>query len=185
MAHYVMVGEGKHPIMPIASGPAFEGNWRLGRVISDAVPQPLVYQLDSDSEGFPKPMYSEKAIPVVRDDVVAVLSASGVGNIQYFDAVLVNPATGERHTNYKAYNIVGLVACADMGSSELMGTSDTTMGDIDFLGLVIDESKAAGHLLFRLAENVSAVVVDEQVKNAIEASAIPGFVFYGPGEWSG
>ena len=45
MAHYVMVGEGKHPIMPIASGPAFEGNWRLGRVITDAVPQPLVYQL--------------------------------------------------------------------------------------------------------------------------------------------
>lgn len=72
-----------------------------------------------------------------------------------------------------------------MRSCELMGTSNTTMGDIDFVSLVIDESKATGHLLFRLAENVSAVVVHEQVKSAIEASAIPGFVFYGPGEWSG
>ncbi len=102
MTHYVMVCEGKHPIMPIASGPQFEGNWRLGRMLAHAVAQPLVYQLDSDYEGFLKPMYYEKAIPVMRDDVVAVLSASGVDNIQYFDAVLLNPATGERHTNYKA-----------------------------------------------------------------------------------
>lgn len=185
MSYYVMVGEGKHPIMPIARGPDFEGNWRLGRILAGAVPQPLVYVLDSDYEGQPKPVYYEKAIPVMRDDVVAALQGAGVDNIQYFDAVLVNPTTGQRHTNYKAYNIVGLVACADMGSSEVMDPSSARMGDIDFGGLVIDEAKAAGHLLFRLAENVNAVVVHEHVKRAIEASGIPGFVFYGPGEWSG
>ncbi len=185
MAHYVMVGEGKHPIMPIASGPDFEGNWRLGRPITEPVPQPLVYTLDPDYGGNPKPMYYEKAIPVMRDDVAEALAKAGVDNIQYFDALLKDPASGAEYPNYKAYNIVGLVACADMAASQRMGISNSTMGDVDFASLVIDESKTGGALLFRLAENVSAIVVHEAVKNAIEAAGIPGFVFYGPGGWSG
>ncbi|WP_155826346.1 imm11 family protein [Leptospira alstonii] len=110
---------------------------------------------------------------------------AGVDNIQYFDAVLRDPSTGQEYANYKAYNIVGLIACADMQTSDLMGTSQSTMGDVDFHALIIDESKTHGLVLFRLAENVSAVVVREEVKRAIESAGIPGFVFYGPGEWSG
>jgi hypothetical protein len=185
MAYYVMVGEGKHPIMPIASGPGIEGNWRLGRPITDAVPVPIVYMLNPRFKGQPKPMYYEKAIPVMRDDVAAALRGAGVDNIQYFDAVLKDPGTGADHRNYRAYNIVGLVACADMVASKRMSTGSGTMGDVDFESLVVDESKTGGALLFRLAENVSAIVVHDKVKEAIEASGIPGFVFYGPGEWSG
>lgn len=185
MAYYVMVGEGRYPVMPIARGPGFEGNWRLGTPITDPVPQPLVYTLAPDYGGTPKPMYYEKAIPVLRDDVRDALARAGVDNIQYFDAVLVNPATGQEWRDYKAYNIVGLVACADMAASRLMGTGGARLGDVDFEALVIDESRTGGARLFRLAENVSAIVVDEAVKAAINASGIPGFVFYGPGEWSG
>ena len=97
----------------------------------------------------------------------------------------VGTMTGEEHKNYKAFNIVGLVAAADMGASQLMGTSTSTMGDVDFAGLVIDESKTHGLLLFRLAEATNAIVVHEEIKAAIDAAQIPGFVFYGPGEWSG
>jgi hypothetical protein len=185
MAYYVMVGEGEYPIMPIASGPDFEGNWRLGRPIDEPVPQPLVYILDPDYEGKPKPMYYAEAIPVMRDDIVQALGKAGVDNIQYFDALLRDPTSGAEYRNYKAYNIVGLVACADMAVSQRMGTSTSRMGDVDFASLVIDESKTGGALLFRLAENVSAIVVHDKVKDAIEANGIPGFVFYGPGEWSG
>ena len=185
MAYFVMVGEGVHPIMPIARGPDFPGNWRMGTPITEAVPQPLTYTLDIEYEGLPKPMYYEESIPVMRDDVLAALTAAGVDNIQSFDAVLVNPETGQRYANYKAYNIVGLVACADMGASERMATTDSVIGDVDFRSLVIDERKTGGALLFRLAENVSAIVVHAQVRRAIEASGIPGFVFYGPGTWSG
>jgi|SRR5882762_2759105 len=185
MSHYVMVGEGKHPVMPIARGPDFKGNWRDGALITDVVPTPLVYTLDAEYEGNPKPMYYEEGIPVIRDDVIEVLRGVGVDNIQYFDAVLKDPSTGKEHANYKAYNIVGVVACADMQASELMGTSNSSMLDVDFHALVIDEAKTGGLLLFRLAEKVSAIVVHEKVKLSIEASGIPGFVFYGPGEWSG
>lgn len=171
--------------MPIANGPDFAGNWRDGQLINEAVPQPLIYSLDPDFPGSPKAMYYEKSIPVVREDVIDAFRQAGVENVQYFDAVLRDPSTGTEYQNYKAYNIVGLVACADMQASELMGTSESTMGDTDFHSLVIDESKTQGLLLFRLAESVSAIIVHEKVKKAIENAGIPGFVFYGPGEWSG
>ncbi|MBI2268872.1 MAG: hypothetical protein HYU69_00785 [Bacteroidetes bacterium] len=185
MSYYVMVGEGKYPIMPIASGPDFNGNWRSGRIITEQVPQPLVYILDTDYPGNPKPMYYEQAIPVMRDDVAEALVRVGVDNIQYFGAVLVNPVDGKRYTNYKAYNIVGLVACADMASSKPVNMLTMGPSATFFESLVIDESKAGDALLFRMAENISAIVVHEKVKNAIEESGIEGFVFYGPGEWSG
>ncbi|MBK6694609.1 MAG: hypothetical protein IPG50_20725 [Myxococcales bacterium] len=109
----------------------------------------------------------------------------GVDNIQYLDAVLKNPDTGAEYRDYKAYNIVGLVACADLVASRYLGGGSGSPGDLGFESLVIDESKTGGALLFRLAENASAIVVHEKVKDALEASGIPGFVFYGAGEWSG
>jgi hypothetical protein len=171
--------------MPIARGPEVGGNWRDGAVIREPVPEPLVYLLDPDYPGTPKPLYKECAIPVMRDDVADALRQGGVDNIQYFRAILRDPKSGREYSDYKAFNIVGVIACADMGTSELMGTSDSAMIDVDFSGLVIDESKTGGALLFRLGESVSAIVVHEKVKDSIEQRAIPGFVFYGPGEWSG
>ena len=44
MAYYVMVGEGRYPVMPIARGPDFEGNWRLGTPITDPV-QAKIFQI--------------------------------------------------------------------------------------------------------------------------------------------
>jgi hypothetical protein len=185
MAYFVMVCEGKHPIMPIAKEPDVRGRWRSGRPLSIPVTAPLRYTLDSDYPGTPKAMYYEKSVPVMRNDVVAALSAAGVDNIEYFDAVLENPVTGCEETDYKAFNIVGVVSAADMSASQLMGTSSSTIGDADFHSLTIDESKTGGLLLFRLAEALNAIVVHERVRKAIEAAGIPGFVFYGPGEWSG
>lgn len=185
MDYFVMVCEGAHPVMPIGSAPKISGSWRTGDFIAHSVPAPLVYTLDTDYEGAPKAMYYEESVPVMRDDVAAALADAGVDNIQYFPAILRNPKTGQEHRNYKAYNILGTVAAADMSASELMGTSDSDIGDVDFHALVIDETKTRGLLLFRLAEATNAVVVHRNVKERIEAAGIPGFVFYGPGEWSG
>lgn len=180
-----MMAEGEYPIRPISKSPEGLGNWRDGSPVARSVPEPLVYTLRAGAEGEPKPMYYAEAVPVMRDDVAATLRAAGVHNIEYFDAVLKDPDNGREYTDYKAYNIVGLVACADMTASRLMDSNESDLLDMDFESLVIDESRTGGALLFRLAENVSAIVVHEQVKRAIEDSGIPGFVFYGPGEWSG
>ena len=89
------------------------------------------------------------------------------------------------YIDYKAFNVVGLVAAADMRASTLMGTSEGEMIDADFDRLVIDESRAAGFKLFRLAENVSAIIVDDEIRRRVEESGIPGLIFYESGEWSG
>lgn len=114
MAYYIMTCEGKHPITPILKGPR-KGGWRLGRLITDPVAQPLVYELDSRYPGTPKAMYSAESAPLMHDSVHKALSSAGVSNIQYFDAVLKDPVSGKEFLDYKAFNIVGLVACADMG----------------------------------------------------------------------
>jgi hypothetical protein len=122
----------------------------------------------------------------MRDDVAAALAEAGVDNIQYAPAVLVDPRDGRRHEDYRAYNIVGTVSAADAAASEVMIPADALLAKTTYLGLVLDESRIpAGLLIFRLAESLNAVVVHDRVRHAIEARGIPGFVFYGPGTWSG
>lgn len=82
--------------------------------------------------------------------------------------------------------MLGKIACADMEQSELIGTSgDSEMIDVDFESLVIDESKTHAALLFRLAENVFAIIVYEKVADFVEAKAIPCIRFLLPENWSG
>lgn len=186
MTHVVMVGEGKSPFMPIARGPKLRPSWRLGRSVTPPAALPLTYTLDPDYPGRPKPMYDAEAVPVMCKDVAQALRDAGVDNMQYVPAVLVHPATGERFEDYLAYNIVGLVSAADLRLSAIMKPAEPAMPKIDFGGLVLDEVRIPdGLLIFRLSESPNAVVVHERVKRAIEASGIPGFVFYGPGTWSG
>ena len=113
------------------------------------------------------------------------LKAAGVDNLQTYDAVIRDLTNGIEYKDYKAFNVVGKVAAADMGGSTMMGTSDITMIDADFDRLVLDEAKCEGKLLFRLAENVTANIVDERVKVEIEKRGIKGLFFYASGQWSG
>lgn len=183
--YYVMECYGVEPRTAIMEEPDLPGGaWMTGIRITIDVPNPLIYILDPELPGTPKAMY-EGAIPIMRDDLVQTLQKAGVENLELFPAVLHNPGQGEGYYNYKAFNVVGKIACADPNASVLMGTSDSELIDVDFESLVIDESKAGGALMFRLAEAVSAIVVHEKVKKKVEESGIEGMVFLGPEEWSG
>lgn len=184
--HYVMTCDGVYPSAALAQGPGLnDAPWVLGRPIVAQVPQPLVYRLDPARGGNLCAMYDDCSHPLMRDDLIAALQAVGVDNIQYFDAMIVDPATGHEHRNYKAFNVIGLVAAADLKKSVLAGTSDSTYIDVEFDRLAIDEAKAAPFRLFRLAENATTIIVDEAVKREVERRAIPGMEFYEPGDWSG
>lgn len=185
MPYFVMECHGVYPSVAIAKGPKMSAApWFHGGRLAVEVPEPLVYTLEPEP-GNIKVMYSGMKYPVMRDDLVEALHSVGVDSLQLFAAVLREPSTGVEHTNYKAFNIVGVVAAADMGKSALMGTSDSTMIDVDFESLAVDETKAAPFRLFRLAESVNAIVVDDVVKNEVERRGIPGMVFYDPEDWSG
>lgn len=189
--YYVLECDGPYPTLPIAeTGRLPGGPWYKGQMLTDFVKSkitaPLEYQVvRSRQHGNLKAMYSGEARPLMRDDLVHALQTSGIDNLELFPATIKDPKTGITTYNFKAFNIIGLVACADMDASEVMGTSDSEILDVDFSSLVIDESKTHNLPLFRLAEACSAIIVHERVKEAIEAHKIPGMVFYGPGEWSG
>ena len=183
--YYVMTCESMYPARPIRKSPFFmRGPWFSGQPIAYPVPQPLAYELDPDYEGELKPFYREAA-PIMRRDLLDALAAAGIDNLQLFDAVVTDPKTGQTYTDYKAVNVIGAVSAADMAQSKRMGTGDSTMVDVDFDQLVIDEARPRGTLLFRLAESVGAIVVHDRVKSVIEARGIPGMTFYESGEWSG
>ncbi len=185
MPYFVIECEGEYPSAVLDEEPDLgETPWMHGSIV-DPPKEKLVYTVDSDREGNLKAMYSSPEYPIMRDDLIAALEAAGVDNLQLFDAVVRDPRTGQEYTNYKAFNIVGVVSAADMESSVLMGTSDTTMIDVDFDSLAIDEEKIRPLKLFRLAESVNAIIVSDDVRLEIERQGILGMVFYNPSDWSG
>lgn len=186
MPFYVMTCDGEYPSAAIAKGPAIDdAPWFHGGLLTDDYPVPLVYTLNPKRPGNVKVMYDDTKYPVMRDDLVEALHAVGVSNLQLFPAVIKDPKTGAEHTNYKSFNIVGVVAAADMAKSVRMPTTDSEMIDVDFDSLAIDEDKAAPFRMFRLAESVSAIIVDEAVKAEVDRRGLPGMVFYKPEKWSG
>lgn len=186
MPYFVMTCNGVYPSAAIGSGPGMnDAPWMHGRPVTPSVALPLVYTLNPNRLGNICAMYDDIRYPLMRDDLVAALQAVGVDNLQLFEALIRDPATGQEHSNYKAFNILGLVAAADMAGSVLMGTSDSTLIDVDFESLAIDEKKAAPFRLFRLAESVSTIIVDQVVRNEVERRGIEGMEFYDPADWSG
>ncbi len=184
--YFVMTCEGVYPTAVISAGPALhQAPWMHGQVIDSKLPLPLTYVLDPQRPGNLPALIEGTPYPLMRDDLVHALQAAGVHNLQLFPAVVKDPANGTEQTNYKAFNIIGLVRAADLGKSKLMGTSDSSIIDVDFDSLSLDERKAAPFDLFRLAESVSAIIVSRRVKEEIERHSIEGMLFYEPENWSG
>jgi hypothetical protein len=188
MSYYVMVGEGVYPIAQIKKTHRdhLENDlWIDGSYIDFEVPEPILYDLDPERPGNLKVLFDAEPIPAMHVSLLDALLDCGVDNLQTYDAVLRDLDKGIEYKDYKAFNVVGLVAAADMSQSTMMGTSDSVMVDADFDRLVIDESKCRGQMLFRLAENITAIIVHERIKEEVEKRGIKGLFFYASGEWAG
>lgn len=63
--------------------------------------------------------YPGSRVHVLSDRFIDALQNAGVDNMQIFDAILINPDTGDRwDTGYKAVNFVGIIDCVDMEKAE-------------------------------------------------------------------
>ena len=162
----------------------FEVNWRLARPLETVPPRPIVVELNPEFPGIMMPMF-DKGILLFSNPMVTSIRNAGVDNIEVFDALVIDPGSGQRYEDYKAVNIVGAVAAADLPKSEYAAPSGTAMVDTDFDSLAIDEAKAGGHLMFRLAEAVTAIVIHERVKSQLEQDGIPYLNFVPPADWMG
>lgn len=96
--------------------------------------------------------------------LISVIQGCGVDNLQTFQVELVDESTGSETDDFCVVNVVGLVACANVESSE----SSPLGGGYYFHNLVIDKEKTRGLLIFRLAESLIDILVDEKVAQEIK-----------------
>lgn len=174
----------------IGPAPEVEGvsSWIRGQLIDVPVPQPLQFTVEPDEDdrepdepGVLLEMYQDSYV-LMTDRLVDALRAAGVDNLQLFDAVISDPHTGSVVSNYKVVNVVGVVACADLGRSTYTATGAPLI-DVSFDSLVIDEKRAGGLLLFRLAESLSAIIVHERVKHHLLATGFDMLTFRDPAKY--
>jgi hypothetical protein len=164
------------------AGEADALNWILAKKFSQPVPVPIRITLNANN-GLMMPMFN-RGILVLSDELLAALAEAGIDNLDCYEAELFNPATGKRFTNYKAVNIIGAVAAADLAKSECQVHGEPQF-DVDFDSLVLDEAKTHGLLMFRLAECVTGIVVHESVKRCVERRGIRYLDWVLPEEWIG
>ena len=158
------------------------------------LPQPLEFELAPYQPASPDEAQYMGAIiytnpPLWRDDFIQAVRDCGVSNFETFDVKIINPTNaaliqelvaegvsyldnsyvdaGGVFTNYKAVNILGLIAAADMDESVATVHDGIPLIDVDFDELVVDETKTLGVKLFRLAESTNAILVDETLRDAL------------------
>lgn len=169
----------------IGSQPDIGAPWFSGAAMNYDISGPLVFTVDQDSVGKEMCAIYTGAYPLYRIDFIEALEEAGVDNLELYDAHVINPLDGKTYDNYKAVNILGLISCANLDESVMMGDSDSELLDMDFDELSIDEEKAGGALFFRLAENVTAIIVHKTVVDIVKSKNIPGVKFLLPENWSG
>jgi len=131
------------------------------------------------------PEMSDVPIPVMTKHLAKTLSLAGISNIDFYDAVIYDEESGVTHTTHFAYNIVGVIAAANLEKTKFYAETSDRMISADIDSLSIDPTKTRNALMFRLAESVNGIVIHESVKNAIEAAGINTLTFIPPEEWVG
>jgi len=165
-------------------------SWISGRYIDVPVPQPLEFEVEIDEDdrepeepGQLLEMY-DYGVVLMTERLVNALREAGVDNLQAFDAVIRDPRTNRVVTDYKVVNVVGVIAAADMGKSKLYEPPDgAPLIDVSFDSLAIDEKRAGGQLLFRLAESLSAIIVHDRVKQHLLARGFDMLTFRDPAKY--
>ena len=117
--------------------------------------------------------------------MLTALAGAGVDNIDSYAATLLDQAGGRIDEEFRAINIVGRIACADLDASDCEVEDPQVPVGVDFNSLVIDEERAHGALLFRLHEACNGIVVHDSVREFLEPLQLRGVVFVKPEDWSG
>ena len=160
-------------------------DWQTGARFDEPPSVPVQVELNADFlPGVMVPMF-DSGILLFSEPMLAALSEAGVDNLDVYDAVIIDPTTGETHTNYKAVNIIGAIAAADLSKSDWSAPSGSPIIDTDFDSLAIDEKKTGGALMFRLAECITAIVVHEKVRAQLGRHSIPYLDFTDPQDFVG
>lgn len=159
-------------------------NWSGGTKFRESIPEPLTFRLNSNSGSYITDFFPP-AIPLMSVCFLKALQNSGVDNIDTYSAILLGKDGQPLDEEFKAINIIGRIACANLEESICeVDDLDDPVG-VDFESLVIDVDRAKGAKFFRLHEAVNAIIVHDTVKQSIELQKFRGISFITPENWIG
>ena len=144
---------------------------------------PVQVKIRSRHKNDPWPTFVEVPVPFLSKHMYEVLLAAGVNNIDVYPVEISHPdgTIAPESDNYFVFNLLGAVAAVDLANTVYdPSTQVASSMKMSFDSLAIDEAKAKGHLMFRLAESLSTILVHESVKKALEHAQIPLIEFYEP-----
>ncbi|MDH5182035.1 MAG: hypothetical protein OEZ39_12365 [Gammaproteobacteria bacterium] len=156
-----------------------KNDWMFGTPFTIEPDEPIEVEIQ---EGFEKskPLAYFDEPPVASQEFVDALNEAGVDNIMAYDVVLVSEDGKIKLEGYKAINVIGLVKAAGPGTVYL---GDSRLIDAGIDGLELEPRSIKGLLMFRLAEDTSAVVVHEKVKKHLESKGFESLVFTEPDDY--
>lgn len=142
--------------------------WIQGKKMPDPAPGrklPLDLSLESGDyrgdiiDGF---------LTLYHDNLKNALQQQGVDNVDYYPVTLRDQNTGEVEGGYWLVNIIGLLDCVDMNKSKVKWWPSGR--GFNFLSMVIDEAKTKGAKLFRLKDDPTKVIINEELKQFFDAT---------------
>ena len=179
--YWILSAGGNPNVMLLSSLPkpsAWVG-WMGGKAFTKPPSVPVVVKIKPGYEQSDPPVF--KGVPqIMTVEFFEALRSAGVDNIDTYDASLQSEDGTVLLPGYKAYNIVGLVSATDLGKTEFSPDNPSRQIDASVRGLVVDETKAKGLLLFRLAESVDTILIHNSVKAVLEARNFKGVLFTPP-----
>ncbi|EKR71286.1 hypothetical protein LEP1GSC041_1660 [Leptospira noguchii str. 2006001870] len=165
--------------------PPGELSWRSGLSFKTAPSVPIEIEMQA-SHSDDMIQYNHVDALIMTKAFQASLSEVGVNNLDVYETIIRHPRTGFVTRDYVACNLIGgLVSAVNIDKSNVVGGSKDHRLDTDFDGLLIDEERTQGLLMFRLAENTSAIVVHESVRKHLEFRGFDQLIFINPEDWVG
>lgn len=134
----------------------------------EAFPTPVVFRVDAALGGTRLPTLFLPE-PLFHADFLEHLRQAGVGNIDDYPARIELPDGKGLIEGYRAVNIIGTVACADLERSEY----EAFEGMYFFDRLVIDPAKTRGATCFRVAQAHEFIVLAKPVAERLDLARFP------------
>jgi len=133
---------------------------------------PIRLEIEDGDEDAPFPSFLRMPIPIMSKKLLEAIRSTGVNNIDTYEAELYYPDGSLASKDYVVFNLIGVIMAADMEKSVYDPDQPDRMIAMSFDSLTIDERKTYGFLMFRLAENITTILIHERVKQAIEDAGI-------------
>jgi hypothetical protein len=149
-----------HDLYAFKSGQPFEADFEV----------PVRFNLDEDLRDAQLPTFFARPAFVATPRMQADLRTLGIDNLQSYPAVIEDPVDGRVIEDYALLNVIGSVACANLGHSQLE-TLGPGMNIID--EPVLDSRRIPDLDLFLLAEDTDKMLVSERVYEYFTAKAYP------------